>query len=156
MSCADLCCQDMEQGQIYTFHFRYSGLLQVALDPVAVQKAVAADSNFQNPSAVVDKGGLLADASASVSFTYGGQGSVVGQAGQEMQNVINNFWLTGPGTSLVFSGSELGAAASQCAGSSGSIPWWVWLAVGIGVLVVVAPEILSFEALKNLGRSARR
>lgn len=154
-NCASLCCADMVKGQSYTFHFNYSGLLQVALDPVAVQNTVAKDSNFQNPSAVVNKGGMNAAASVKISFIYQGCGSLVGQAGQEMQNVINNFWLTGIGTSVVFAGAELGVTLCPCGNSDNSVPWWLWVGLGVAVLVFVAPEIFEFEFLKKLGRSAR-
>lgn len=156
MSCADLCCADMVKGQAYTFHFNYAGLLRVALDPVAVQNTVAKDSNFQSPSAAVNSGGLNAAASVKVSFIYQGCGSRVGQAGQEMQNVINNFWLTGIGTSVVFAGAELGVTLCPCGGDCNSgVPWWLWAVLGVAVLVFVAPEIFEFELLKKLGRSAR-
>lgn len=156
MSCADLCCADMVKGQSYTFHFSYAGYLQVPLDPAAVQNTVAKDSNFQSPSAVVSKGGLNAAASVKVSFTYQGCGSLVGQAGQEMQNVINNFWLTGLGTSVVFAGAELGVTLCPCGNDNSSgVPWWLWVGLGVAVLVFVAPEIFEFEILKKLGRSAR-
>lgn len=155
MGCAGLCCQDMIVGQAYTFYFTYGGLLQVAVDPTDIQNAVARDSNFSAPSAVVNKGGLLAKASVSVSFTYQGQGSLVGQAGQEMANIVNNFWTTGVGTSLIFAGSTTGVAAPDCPSDPNGIDWTtilLWGGVALGVLIFVLPEVFSFEALKSLGR----
>lgn len=151
--CAGLCCQDMIEGQAYTFHFKYSGWLQVALDTDTATKALQGDSNFAGPSVTVNTGGLLKDGSVAVSFTYAGKGSLVGQAGQEMQNVLNSVWVTGIGTSLVFSGAETGVAAC-CGDGTGDTNWLMWAIVAGIILIVAAPYILELEVVKSL-RGAR-
>lgn len=144
--CAGLCCQDMIQGQAYTFHFNYSGFLQLALNPSSIQNAVAKDGNFSNPSASVNEGGLLKKGTVAVSFTYAGQGSLVGQAGQEMQNVINNFWTTGVGTSLVFDHATTGVAGCSncCCCGLPDLSTLVWIGAAV-VALLLFTDVISLE-----------
>lgn len=151
--CASLCCQEMVPGQAYTFRFT-SGGLGVPPSSDAVRSTLLGDSNFSNPAVSLSQPHIFGPIVVTVSFTYAGQGSLVGQAGQEMQNVINNFWTTGLG-SVVFAGSSVGVDVSTppCDTSYG---WVFWVAGGIAVLVlagILAPDIFALEKLKRAFRS---
>lgn len=108
--CAGLCGQPMAHGQPYTFTFSYTGLLQVQLCNAGVKTILEQDSNFTNVSSVTTVGGIFGSATLAISFTWGGQGNeTAGQAGQEMQNTLNNSWTaTGFGTSVIFKGAAIG------------------------------------------------
>lgn len=73
----------MVQGQTYTFHFHWPLSLNVPA-PQDVVNSLSGDSNFGSPVAATEQGGTKVD------FIYQGQGSNVGDAGTEMQNVIND------------------------------------------------------------------
>lgn len=111
----------MTQGATYTFHFQASGF-GVIPSPSQVSQAVAADTNFVNVIAASEANGI------KVLFTYNGQGSTLGQAGLEMQNVIQSALhgtlatISGTGlavANLIFYAAEdaSGAAAQQAAAS---------------------------------------
>lgn len=151
MSCADLNCADMVVGNKYTFFFRFGGYLQSKLDSNAVAAVVSKDSNFQNPSAYEAHCGIL-DSRASVmavSFTYNGQGSTVGQAGNEMQQILNNFWLMGFGTSLIFDHAAEGVVPPCC--DCVNVPggnYLLWLAIGAVALVVIVANGWHEQAIE--------
>lgn len=96
----------MVYGAPYVFHFKYGGL-GLAPDMNAIAQDIAADSNFQSPVAIAESGGV------QVQFIYAGQGSNVGAAAGEMQNVINNRWTMGFVNGLYFVGAEGGSADAQ-------------------------------------------
>lgn len=150
MSCADINCDDMVQGQGYTFHFKYGGWLAGAVSPDGLQSAVAADSNFASPTVVINCSGSLFKANrVSISFVYAGQGSTVANAGAEMQNVISNFWVAGIGTSLIFDGAETGNHLNCCCfNCSTGFSSLFWIA-GLALAAYIAVQYIGFEKLKE-------
>lgn len=98
----------MLAGAPYVFHFSWGGL-GIRPEMNAISTQIAADTNFANPVAVQESGGV------QVSFIYNGRGSSVGDAGREMQNVINTFGLMGFINSLNFYAAEGGPATQQTA-----------------------------------------
>ena len=94
----------MVNGFPYVFHFSW-GALGIGIDPGSIAATIAADSNFANPVAAAESGGM------QVAFTYAGQGSTVANAGAEMQSVINNNpQMLGFVTTLNFYAAEGGPA----------------------------------------------
>lgn len=94
----------MVNGFPYVFHFSWGGL-GVGVDPNSIASTIAADTNFANPVAAQESGGM------QVSFTYAGISSTVANAGAEMQTVINdNLTMQSTFTTLAFYAAEGGPA----------------------------------------------
>lgn len=92
--------QQMIAGSPYTFYFNY-GRLGLAIDPTSIPGWLSGDSNFGSPLATI-KSGYLSN-QVAVSFTYKGKGSTVGNAGLEMQNVLNSHLIV---TKLYFDSAD--------------------------------------------------
>lgn len=146
--CASINCDEMVAGAAYTFRFKFGGILGLSPSAQAISDAVSNDSNFQSPTASIVHNGIFARDEVLVSFAYAGGGSLVGQAGQEMQNVINNFWTMGVGSSLIFESAQGGVCTtpdcSCCAGSS-SVLWLVAIAL-VGYLAV---QMVGLQTIKG-------
>lgn len=99
----------MVQGAQYVFHFTGPNLLVSALSG-GLRNQIAADTNFSNPVVSAETNGMR------VEFIYNGQGSNIGDAGAEMQNVLKSQSIFSNG--FLFSGAEGGPATVP--GSSGS------------------------------------
>jgi len=100
----DLGTQMVPRAQ-YIFHFTYGGVLGLRVDPIAMQKALAASTNFAGVSAGIDPSGV------HVQFTYNGGGNYsLGSAANEMQAALNVYSVTGIGTNLVFASADGGPA----------------------------------------------
>jgi hypothetical protein len=129
----------MTQGQQYVFHFTWSGL-GITPDMSSISAQIASDSNFQNPVAAAESGGV------QVAFTYNGQGSNIASAGGEMQSVINTFGLMGIANGLSFSGAEL-LSQSTAPGATppgqqpGSSFSWSAFLTGLGLSVGVGTAL---------------
>jgi hypothetical protein len=98
----------MVQGAQYIFHFTGPNTLVSALSP-ALSTQIAADTNFGNPVVSAESTGMR------VSFVYQGQGSNVGDAGGEMQNVLKSQSIFSNG--FLFSGAEGGPVMAVSGGT---------------------------------------
>lgn len=141
----------MISGQPYVFHFKYGGA-GIAPGMDAISQTVAADSNFLNPVATAESGGV------QVQFTYAGQGSTIGAAAGEMQDVINNWSLMGFWNGLYFVAAEGGSAdapttppgQNESSFFSGSTLGNTLLGAGIGgALAIVGVGILAYKLLSD-------
>jgi len=139
----------MVPGQTYVFHFTCSigfGIGCPSLD--AVRNAILTDSNFANPTPLLDGNGGMA-----ISFQYNGQGSNILQAAGEMASVIQSnvsgyarfvfVSADGPGGTLTAPGNPDNNNnpstfnwSSFLAGMGLSVGVGTALAVGLGVLLL--------------------
>lgn len=102
---ADLTAQ-MVRGAQYVFHF--SGAFTLAGNALpGIAKKISADTNFLNPVASQESGGI------QVNFTYNGVQSTIAQAAAEMQNVLGTWDPLNPfGIGARFYAAEGGPAIS--------------------------------------------
>ena len=89
----------MVQGAQYVFHFTGPNTTVAAFSG-SLRNQIAADTNFQNPVVTAEPSGMR------VTFIYQGQGSTIGDAGAEMQNVLRSQTFFSNG--FMFSGAEGG------------------------------------------------
>lgn len=153
--CASINCQPMVKGQAYTFYFGMAAGGIFNASPQCMGPTIARDSNFLNPVAsVTPTGSLKLGAQLSVSFIYNGEGSSVGQAGQEMQNLLNNFWMSAGLSTIVFSGAALGTAPASlcqncCCKATIDFMWIIGILLALGVAAYFfLPGFFAAQAAK--------
>ncbi len=106
----------MEIGAPYVFHFSNSSWFTIS--PNTIGAVIATDSNFGTPVVSPEPGGF------QVRFIYSGRGSAVGDAGIEMQNVIQSHSFNGAGLfdTLYFVAAEGGPADDSPSGVNPTSP----------------------------------
>lgn len=131
----------MTQGNLYVFHFAWTGLVNLSPSMAAIAQQIASsDSNFGSPVATKTANGV------DVYFTYKGGGSTIQAAGGEMENVINTFGLMGFSSAsyLSFVNADGGGAPQQAGqtpitpppngnsddSSLSSFPWMTLIIIG--------------------------
>lgn len=121
----------MVNGQVYTHHLNVKG---VSPDPGAIAVQLAGDTNFGSPSANYTVGGLFTT-QVDVTFTYSGDGSIVGQNGQEAATVLTSGFTL---ASFEYTGTDTGITTAKPGGSPSNIPsWLMWAVIGIVAIAVI-------------------
>lgn len=125
---------DLEAGVQYTHHLTATSV--GTWSPSGIVDALSGDGNFSGVSANLTHAGVFTS-TVDVTFTYAGQGSNVGQNGQEMASVLNDHFST---TAFSWSGTDGGVTAAPQDNQSNT---------GIYIVIAVVAAILLFALHKT-------